>query len=190
MKDPLFGTEHFHVVCDVHPFREGHVLIIPKDHLSCIGEYPEEVFAEFVRLYGSVSDFIRTTYGSVGTFEHGRFGQTVFHSHIQMFPFEGNPGAIIPEGEDKLRMMRDFLELKPLLERDGGYLFFSIGTDRWTVDPALTAPRFFRDRFAKAMGKPERGNWRMMRQDESIMADVSEEIARTKERWKSLFRYP
>ena len=30
---PLEETDSFLVVCDVHPLMEGHILIIPKEHL-------------------------------------------------------------------------------------------------------------------------------------------------------------
>lgn len=89
--DALEETANFRVVCDHHPLVEGHILIIPKQHLSSAGEYPGPVFQEFLSLYGKTSEFIRQNYGTVSGFEHGKIGQTVFHSHVHLLPFDGKP---------------------------------------------------------------------------------------------------
>jgi diadenosine tetraphosphate (Ap4A) HIT family hydrolase len=127
----LDRTNNFSIVCDPHPITKGHILIIPKEHYSCIGEYPNDVYREFLNLYKKVSDFVKKEYGSVSTFEHGKFGQTVFHSHVHFMPFNGKPTNIIPEGEDKLTVIDDLSKLKDELEKDGGYLFFSIEDNKW-----------------------------------------------------------
>lgn len=55
----------------------------------------------------------------------------------------------------------------------------------WVVDTGLGAPRFFRDRFAAALGKPERGNWKNIHTDEKIMATTHQENLRCIELWKN-----
>jgi len=181
----LERTDNFSIVCDANPIVEGHILIIPKTHVSCIGEYSEELFKEFMELDKKVSQFVSSEYGYVSSFEHGVFGQTVFHSHVHYIPFNGKPTDIIPEGEDKLTKIQSLDELKPFLKKDGGYLFFSIGKDQWVVDPQIAAPRFFRDRFAKALGRPERGNWKAMRANEELMKESQKDGLNTQTKWKS-----
>ena len=51
LKNLLKETENFRVVCDIHPLTEGHILIISKKHLSCVGDYPENIYQEFISLY-------------------------------------------------------------------------------------------------------------------------------------------
>src|SRR5690349_6416976 len=108
---PLLETANFRVVCDVHPIVEGHVLIIPKKHVSCIGEYTEALLGEFLELYKKFSVFLTREYGNVSSFEHGVFGQTVFHSHVQMMPFGENPIQIVPEGLDKIHAIESLFDL-------------------------------------------------------------------------------
>lgn len=179
----LLETENFRVVCDIHPICEGHILIIPKEHLSCIGEYSEELFKEFLSLYNKFSEFLLSEYHSVSTFEHGKYGQTVFHSHVHLLPFKGDPVEIIPEGKDKFFELNDLSKLKELFKKQGGYLFFSIEDSQWTVDLNIAAPRFFRDRFATALGRPERGNWKEMRQNKDVMEMAVKDDLNTKLRW-------
>lgn len=186
-----FATEHllketnnFRVVCDVHPLVEGHILIMPKEHLSCMGEYSEELFQEFMKLYDEFSTFLLVTYGSVASFEHGKIGQTVFHSHVHLLPFNGEPSEIILEGKDKLTKMKLLAELNDTFKTNGQYLFFSIGKNLWIVDTALGAPGFFRNRFASALGRSERGNWKRMHADATLMAQAHKEIANLEAQWK------
>lgn len=176
-------TDNFYIVCDAHPLIEGHILIIPKQHISCVGEYPKYLFEEFLNLNKKVSEFLLKEYGFVSSFEHGVFGQTVFHSHIHYLPFNGNPNEIIPEKE-KLFEINDLSELQTLFKRDGGYLFFSIGESKWGADVSIAAPRFFRDRFAKALHKPERANWKNMRGDKNLMNQAAEDNINTQNKWE------
>src|SRR3989338_4786678 len=87
----LTQTPLFNVVCDVHPLREGHLLIIPKRHVRCAAEYTAQEWEGFKRLYEDLCQWLYTHYGFVATFEHGIIGQTVFHSHIHLLPFAGAP---------------------------------------------------------------------------------------------------
>jgi diadenosine tetraphosphate (Ap4A) HIT family hydrolase len=178
----LEQTENFYIVCDAHPLAEGHILIIPKRHISCVGNCPEYLFEEFLRLNEKVSDFLEKEYGSVSSFEHGILGQTVFHSHIHYLPFTGKAIDIVPE--NKLKGIKTLFELKDLLKIDGGYLFFSLGDILFVVDKDISAPRFFRDRFAIALNRPERGNWKKMHANLDLMKKVKKENKNTQEKWK------
>lgn len=181
---PLLITDNFSIVCDVNPIIEGHLLIIPKRHISCIGEYPPNLFKEFLDLRREFSEFLLNEYGSISTFEHGKFGQTVFHSHVHLLPFRGKALDVVSEGENQLFKIKKIKDLKTLYKKDGGYLFFSIGENMWTVDLSLTAPRFFRDRFAKALGRPERGNWKEMRVSETIRKITAQEAIDGQSKWR------
>lgn len=182
LEKPLLVTDTFYVVCDVHPLTEGHILIIPKQHISCAGAFSEGTFAGLLSLYQQVSEFVKETYGSVSSFEHGVLGQTVFHAHIHILPYDGDVGRIIPEGADHTRQLR-IDKLREEYEREGKYLFFSIGNDSWAVDAALGKPRFFRDRFAQALGVPERGDWKSMHANASLVKRAAKDIASVQSKW-------
>lgn len=185
LKDLLKETKNFWVVCDVHPLCEGHILIVPKYHLSCVGAYDNELLKEFSQLYYDFSKFIKRCYGSISAFEHGKIGQTVFHAHTHLLPYKSKVENIIPEGKDKLTKLDSLLTLKDVFKRDDKYLFFSIGQKLWIVDLSLGEPRFFRDRFAKALGVPERGNWKKMHANKSIMNKANKEIKQLKKCWQN-----
>ncbi|NMB57025.1 HIT domain-containing protein [Candidatus Beckwithbacteria bacterium] len=187
-KFPIEETKQFFIVADAHPVCEGHILLISKKHISCVGEYSEKLMVEFKELYQKISDFIKKTYGSVSVFEHGVFGQTVFHSHIHFLPFKGDPTLIIPEGKEKITAIHNLKELDFYLKKDHGYLFFSIEKKMWVVDPFLASPRFFRDRFAKAIGRPERSDWKAMANNPIFMKAVEHDDFQTQAKWLEFFR--
>ena len=179
----LEETPHFSIVCDVHPLMEGHLLIIPKEHIACAAEFSRDVFGEFVKLLNRCSDFLQDEYGSVSTFEHGRIGQTVFHAHTHLLPCQPDLTEIIPEGTPYAEPMEDITAIHDLDERDGGYLLLMLDGTYWSINPELGEPRFFRDRFASALGVPERGNWKEMHANKNLMTVAQEEIIRCKNRW-------
>ena len=184
---PLETTEDFYIVCDSHPIVEGHILIIPKIHISCIAEYPQNLSEKFIQLNSKIIKFLLKEYKKVSSFEHGNFGQTVFHSHVHYLPFQGLANDIVPEGKQYLIKFNDLSELIPLYKKEKGYLFFSINQEFWSVDKNIAAPRFFRDRFAKALGRPERGNWKKMHLDESLSKQAELDALKTQKSWKQFF---
>lgn len=185
LQHPLLVTDNFYVVCDIHPLTEGHILIIPKKHISCVGAFSPALFSEFTQLYSKFSQFILKSYGSVSTFEHGVIGQTVFHAHVHIMPFKGSFEAVVPEGKDKIKSVHNISELPEIFREDGKYLFFSIDDQMWVVDTSLGMPRFFRDRFAKVLGAPERGNWKSMHVDARLMEIAGREIEHVQTKWKT-----
>ena len=129
-------------------------------------------------LYKLFSDFIKKEYGSVAAFEHGKIGQTVFHSHVHLLPYSGSAETIIPEGKKFFMSVKNLNSLKNFFEKDGKYLFFSLGKNMYLVDLKLAVLGFFRNRFAKALGNQSRGDWKLMRKNKIIMKKSNEEIKR------------
>lgn len=181
----LHRSENFSLVCDAHCLVEGHLLIIPKEHISCIGDFDSTLFKEFHELYKKASSFLSQEYGSVNSFEHGVVGQTVFHSHVHLLPGKFQPIDIVPEGSEYLSEIRGIEDIKKEFEAKEKYLFFSLGNTLYLVDIKLGAPRFFRDRFAHAVGRPERGNWKSMAQDAELLVCVHEEHKQVKKKWET-----
>jgi len=185
LQHPLKETGRFWVVCDVHPLTAGHILIIPKKHISCIGNYDMPTLSEFNILFHEVSLFLTKQYGSVSAFEHGLLGQTVFHSHTQLFPFTGPPEQIITEGAAYYHSIPSVNSLRTQFELEKKYLFFSIEGRMWVVDTRIGHQGFFRNRFGNALKNPERANWKKMHNDLELMNQAKIEIESLKVKWHS-----
>ena len=179
----VLATSNFSIVCDAHPLVEGHILIIPKRHISCAGAFSQDLFEEFLSHFQPVSTFISDTYGTVSSFEHGVIGQTVFHAHVHVLPYNGEPTDIVPEGMKYLRVF-PVGQLRKAYKKEGKYLFLSIGNRSWIVNSGLGQPRFFRDRFAQVLGVRERGDWKSMHNNAALMQKVTKENESVQVKWK------
>jgi len=183
LKYSLFDDEYFWIVCDVHPLIEGHILIIPKDHVSCMGSLPKASFIRFKELYEKVLVFLNKTYGQTGVFEHGITGQTVFHAHTHFLPFNKSINDIVPEKE-LIHTISTLDEIKTEFNKNHQYLFVAINNNKLLVDTKIGYPRFFRDRFAKALDAEERGNWKKTRNNVELMKIFETDIQKLKNKWK------
>lgn len=180
LKHPLFVDDLFNVVCDIHPLIEGHILIIPKQHISCMAALDKTQFQRYKQLYKKVSNFLKETYGDTAIFEHGIIGQTVFHAHTHFLPFKGKISDIVPEKEC-IHEIQSLDEIKT--EK---YLFIEI-SKKYLIDTKIGFPRFFRDRFAEALGAKERGNWKQTENNEELKKSFKKEIEVLKLKWKEFF---
>jgi len=186
LKNYLFVDDDFWIVCDVHPLIEGHIEVIPKKHISCMGALDDAAFDRYKELYKKVTDFLAKTYGDFGVFEHGITGQTVFHAHVHFLPFNKTVDDVVPEKE-LIKTISNLDELRHALKKDGKYLFFSIGDNKFLVDTKIGQPRFFRDRFADALGAGERGNWKETEKNEELMKTFDDEVKSLKNKWNKFF---
>lgn len=82
----LAETEHFLVLADNAPLVEGHLLLVPRRHYACFGALPADLDAEVSHLKRVVASFCAEVYRPPIFFEHGVFGQSVFHAHLHAVP--------------------------------------------------------------------------------------------------------
>lgn len=82
----LADTQHFYVLVDNAPLTEGHLLIVPHEHLPCYGAVPAAYDDELAELKTRVARFLEHAYRTVCFFEHGVFRQTVYHAHLHAIP--------------------------------------------------------------------------------------------------------
>jgi diadenosine tetraphosphate (Ap4A) HIT family hydrolase len=166
----------------MHPLVRGHIEIIPRRHVFCVGALMADELEEFERLYQHVVEFLSRTYGSCAAFEHGITGQTVFHCHVHLLPFAGAIERIVPESQ--MRPIFAFDEIVEEFKRSGKYLFVEVDGRRWLVDTSLGYPRIFRDRFAHALNAQRRADWRRTESDKELMVAFQEDMVDLEKKWK------
>ena len=182
IKHSLYNDDLFWVVCDVHPLVEGHILIIPKEHIPTMGSLSDENFEKYIKLYSKVKSFINTFYGEAGIFEHGTTGQTVFHAHTHFLPFNRDTREIIPDS-NALREIPDLHGMKKEFEKNNKYLFFENKNRMWLVNTKLGFPRFFRDIFAELLNAKKRANWKKARENKELMQQFEKDISALTKKW-------
>ena len=89
LKSPLKETKNFRAVCDVHPITAGHLLIIPKKHMSGICDMDEDDSALMGRLLYVAKVIAEQKNVKEGSYRlvvnNGTLsGQAVFHIHLHL----------------------------------------------------------------------------------------------------------
>lgn len=79
-------TRNLYLMHDGYPLTEGHLLIIPKKHIRCFLELPEELQQEYKKLKMEADEFLTAYYQKPTIFEHGVVAQTVLHAHLHLLP--------------------------------------------------------------------------------------------------------
>ena len=118
----IYDTKNFFVIIDGAPLGPGHLLLIPKKHISCYGDLPKNLEDEFFLLKETVSAFIQKNYGRFILFEHGILGQTVYHAHLHFLPTKKKVLTYLNKTY-KSGQIKDFSYLKDLFKKEKGYLF-------------------------------------------------------------------
>jgi diadenosine tetraphosphate (Ap4A) HIT family hydrolase len=138
----LATTEHFYLLADNAPLVEGHALIIPRDHYACFGALPISWDDELLALKGHVERFEIERYRPAIFFEHGVFGQSVYHAHLHAVPL-GPSGLDVhalaaPDG----RPVEGLADVRDWWETQGQYFYLeSPLDDTERTEAAIFPPR-------------------------------------------------
>jgi diadenosine tetraphosphate (Ap4A) HIT family hydrolase len=85
-EDILWESDNFFVKVGVGILAPGHVMIISKKHLSCLGELPKQLTEEFIFLKDDVFDKIKSNFSEPIVYEHGVYSQSIKHAHLHFVP--------------------------------------------------------------------------------------------------------
>ena len=85
-QDILWESENFFVKVGVGILAPGHVMIISKRHLSCFAELFPQFVEEFLSIKKTLHRKIKQNFSEPIIYEHGVYGQTVSHAHINFVP--------------------------------------------------------------------------------------------------------
>lgn len=172
----LAETAHVRLVPDKYPLLPGHLLVITREHLACLGAASAEVVAEVEAMAARARAFLVERYGAPLTWENGVAGQSVFHAHLHLIP---KPAALeLPptDGAGGWSPAGGLQDLREHHRRHGHYHYVELGAERRIMTPDGELIRRMRGTLARAAGiKP--GDGRFVRA--TTPADV-EEVAR---RW-------
>ncbi|OGK25019.1 hypothetical protein A3A46_04335 [Candidatus Roizmanbacteria bacterium RIFCSPLOWO2_01_FULL_37_13] len=82
----LDQTDNFYLLYDGYPLLEGHLLLIPKQHVDCYSNLDKKLLREFNLFKKGAINFLKDKYSQPVIFEHGIAGQTVMHAHLHLLP--------------------------------------------------------------------------------------------------------
>lgn len=133
--------ERFMIVADLHPLVEGHLLLIPSEHLACYGELSEERWEELDQAKRAVLDFLTSAYAAPTFFEHGVAGQTVPHAHLHAVPGLPTLLPVIGPGRESLRVSSQGA-IRAWFRERGPYLYYEERGDALLLTPGEISPGY------------------------------------------------
>lgn len=186
LKYLLAEDDLFYVVCDANPLIEGHILIIPKEHIPCVGAFSDKFLERFVHWRYKVTRFLKLKYLKYAAFEHGIIGQTVFHAHVHFLPAAANLTDIVPEKEGtfQIHSLNDLSDIYLIHKK---YLFLEINGKYYIVNSHLGTPGLFRHRFASFFNVPQRGDWKIIRSNQNMVRRIEREIKSLTQKWQNFY---
>lgn len=148
----------------------GYILLIPANHVPCVGAMDEVQIATVDRVSREIAYCLKQKYRSAVTiFEHGIVGQTINHAHIHFFPDDVDLAYRIQSDfpESEIQTLNNLVELQQLYqERRQPYLLCSAQFGKFMVcwnPPAQS--QYLRIVTAEALSVPERADWKKMDPD-------------------------
>jgi len=81
----IFATQRVVAFLDIHPIREGHVLIIPRQHFAYFDSVPVEVAGEMLQVGQRLAPVLRRLYG-VPRVAFLFAGADIPHAHAHVVP--------------------------------------------------------------------------------------------------------
>lgn len=90
---------------DIEPIHEGHVLIVPKQHVDSIDKLPNAILANIMNVAKKIVTALKEIYGNEGysIMQNGGKYCDFGHAHFHVFPRYDNDGFgwTYPEGESE-----------------------------------------------------------------------------------------
>ena len=114
--EPVYEDDIVKAIFDASPANAGHILIIPKEHVSNIYELDDELAAHIFKVAARLARALKTSldYDGLNVLQNNgeAAGQTVFHFHMHLIPrFAGDGVNVCWEqqtpDEEKLSEIRE-----------------------------------------------------------------------------------
>ena len=175
----IYQSRQFYVVSELGAIKPGYVMIVPKQHLLSVAQFPDGLMAEYLQVCADVETILKGTYGDkhVVFFEHGSdprgmtsHKKSIVHAHTHV--------VIDFKLEKKYLDMVKMIPIDDIsLAKDTHYFSYqesACGQLLITMDPDVYVQRQYpRQIMAETMGlAPGQYNWRNEEFSENVKAQL------------------
>ena len=154
----LLETEEFVAVPALGQMVEGYLLIIPRAHVTCMGNLSADSFERLLAFELIVFSALGRLYGKPIVFEHGavsrsqRAGCCVDHAHWHVVPTDFDISETLAQ-QFKGGCIEDYRAMRDLAQSAVPYLFFADNDGQMYLFEAPVVPRqHFRRWLAAGLG--------------------------------------
>lgn len=166
---PLLESPNFVVLPSLGALVEGWLLLLPRDHVLCMGALSEKLAAEMQEVKRLIYLTLQQAYDNIWAFEHGpsrentSLGCGVDHAHLHLVPVEFDlQNAVTPFLPCGVTWSEGSLEeCRDAFVRGEDYLYLQRPNNMGCI---ATHPGFgsqlFRRAIAQEVGRPHEFDWR------------------------------
>ena len=118
----VYENEQLISFLDIEPINEGHVLIVPKQHVDTIEELSDETLTDIMGIAKKIVTALKEIYGNEGysIMQNGGKFCDFGHAHFHVFPRYDNDGFGWTYGNKEKDVNEEIAEkLKDTLEKLG-----------------------------------------------------------------------
>ena len=167
----IHESEHFLLMLDPFALIPGHLLLTSKEHFGCLGDIPEELYAECDMLRQKGYELLSSHFKSgITRYEHGRAGHCMLselkerschHYHEHLIPAELSLHKLLEPLFKSISFCKES-EVIDLYYRYHEYLLVAesnVNKRLYIVKSEEIPPHFLRTVSAKALGVPLLHDW-------------------------------
>lgn len=163
----IYESPNFYVVPELGALKQGYLMIVPKEHILSVAQFPNEIMEEYYEVCKDIEKILLSTFnGSVVTFmEHGS-GPSGKSSHKKSIVHAHTHVVVDFTLDEKYKKMVKLIKCDDISKaKDVHYFSYQEGTSRdltISMDPNVYVQRQYpRQVMAKELGyAPEQYNWR------------------------------
>jgi diadenosine tetraphosphate (Ap4A) HIT family hydrolase len=151
----------FRVLPTLGQIAEGHLLIIPVQHLCAVADLPRALLHQLENLCQRVRSVLCGEYGKCVFFEHGIRGAGsggcgIDHAHIHAVPVLADGVLRILTREFRGSSIHSLADIEGGVDKDSSYLFFEEASATRYVFPVNNLPsQYMRRLVAESIGKSD-----------------------------------
>jgi len=188
--DIIYETDNFYVKVGLGIIAPGHIMLIPKQHLGCYGDIPDNLIDECNELKDRITKAITKHFSEPFITELGIWCQSVNHAHIHFIPKQSQGykiNSIIKEmiqlGEADIEQV-DFKRLKQIYEKEKRYMIIGENNVMYAchlhdiADDARPPNLAYRQFFTQIKGLKGVESWKNMSEQDKEVDNQKRELTK------------
>lgn len=172
-EDILWESDNFFVKVGVGILAPGHVMIIPKEHISCFAELTHQLGKEFISIKEQVFNLVKYNFSEPIIYEHGIYSQSIKHAHLHFIPNKNELYKLENLKDNIFKDLKsvqisDIFQIRDIFEKEGSYCYLEEKGQKWIFHTKGFPDRkyTFRKEFVRLTGLHGLVDWKNMPENE------------------------
>ena len=136
--DILWKSKNFFVKVGVGILAPGHIMVVPKKHISCFAELPSGLIKEFMSIKEDAFNKVKHNFSEPILYEHGIYGQSIPHAHMHLVPSKNEFYDLQNIKENIFKSLKstridDMLQIAGVFKKEGSYFYLEQNGSKWVI---------------------------------------------------------